>query len=410
MSGFTADVLEKKLNDLNNSAQSIQTLSLWLIHYRKHHQTVVKTWFKAISSSKVTPAKRLTLLYLANDVIQNGKRKGPEYAKEFATVLKSALEAVSRDCDDKTWASIDRILKIWEERSIYDNKQITSFKKAIGDRKVDPSLQSKTKTKTTPSTSSLPSSTNVTAASIQKKRTSGQQNQPSSSSSSSSKKLKSNSSESGNSIEAKIKNLPELPAPREGVIIDPDQMIKALQGLESAASKDAIVRQKIALFPKEVTDPSLVHTIRDKASADRLQKMVEDACILLSDYNQKLSQEMESRKTIAVMLATYIKNQRDSLTVSEQNLSEYREKLKKAYKVKSELKNHLQNLPDLRMLPSVMAPLPSAGDLFNINASGGGKNPSSSYPKSSSLASSSSASPSTSSPADLSDSFSTPNS
>ena len=57
MSGFTVDTLQNKLHDLNNSQQSIQTLSLWLIHYRKHYQLVVKTWYKTIISSKSTLAK-----------------------------------------------------------------------------------------------------------------------------------------------------------------------------------------------------------------------------------------------------------------------------------------------------------------------------------------------------------------
>jgi hypothetical protein len=38
MSGFTEAALEKKLVELNASAQSIQQLSLWLIHHRKHYQ------------------------------------------------------------------------------------------------------------------------------------------------------------------------------------------------------------------------------------------------------------------------------------------------------------------------------------------------------------------------------------
>jgi dsDNA-binding SOS-regulon protein len=257
-----------------------------------------------------------------------------------------------------------------------------TFKSAIGDRSLDSSQ---------PKTAPIP-------AAVQKRPSLTPQISPTST-----KKTKVSEN---NSIDDKLKNLPDLPPPQQNVIVDPDQVIKVLQGLESAASKDAAVRSKIASFPKEVTDPSLIHTIRDKATADRVQKMVEDACILLSEYNQKLAQEMENRKTLAVMLSTYIKNQRDNLTASEQSLSEYREKLKKVTKVKNELKNHLQNLPDLRMLPNV-APLPSAGDLFNV----GGRSVSQGlgYSKSSSLGSSSSASPSTSSPADYSDSFSTPN-
>ena len=48
MSGFTETALEKKLADLNCSQQSIQTLSLWLIHHRKHHKPIVQTWYKEL--------------------------------------------------------------------------------------------------------------------------------------------------------------------------------------------------------------------------------------------------------------------------------------------------------------------------------------------------------------------------
>lgn len=46
--GFTDSVFIKKLADLNNSSQSIQTLSLWLIHHRKHYSTVVKIWIREL--------------------------------------------------------------------------------------------------------------------------------------------------------------------------------------------------------------------------------------------------------------------------------------------------------------------------------------------------------------------------
>ena len=52
MSGFTSEFLEKKLNELNNSQQSIQTLSLWLIHHRKHNKLIVQTWYKELKKGK----------------------------------------------------------------------------------------------------------------------------------------------------------------------------------------------------------------------------------------------------------------------------------------------------------------------------------------------------------------------
>lgn len=41
-------------------------------------------------------SRKLTFLYLANDVIQNSKRKGPEFTREFESVLVDAFSHVAR--------------------------------------------------------------------------------------------------------------------------------------------------------------------------------------------------------------------------------------------------------------------------------------------------------------------------
>lgn len=51
-------------------------------------------------------------------------------------------------------------------------------------------------------------------------------------------------------------------------------------------------------------------------------------------------------------------------------IQDYKEKLKKVCAVRSEVKSHISNLPDLTQLPDVtggLAPLPSAGDLFSMH-------------------------------------------
>ncbi len=40
--------------------------------------------------------RKLTFLYLANDVIQNSKKKGPEFTKDFESVLVDACSHVAR--------------------------------------------------------------------------------------------------------------------------------------------------------------------------------------------------------------------------------------------------------------------------------------------------------------------------
>uniref|UniRef100_K7FA55 Regulation of nuclear pre-mRNA domain containing 1B n=1 Tax=Pelodiscus sinensis TaxID=13735 RepID=K7FA55_PELSI len=150
--------------------------------------------------------------------------------------------------------------------------------------------------------------------------------------------------------------------PSTGPLLTED-LIKALQDLENAASGDATVRQKIASLPQEVQDVSLLEKITDKEAAERLSKTVDEACLLLAEYNGRLAAELEDRRQLARMLIEYTQNQKDVLTEKEKKLEEYKQKLARVTQVRKELKSHIQSLPDLSLLPNVtggLAPLPSA--------------------------------------------------
>ena len=74
-------------------------------------------------------------MYLANDVVQNSKKKGPEFAKEFGHVLKKAFEHLaSLKLEDKTMTSLARLIGIWVERQIFDRKILHEISK-IWDQK-----------------------------------------------------------------------------------------------------------------------------------------------------------------------------------------------------------------------------------------------------------------------------------
>lgn len=249
---------------------------------------------------------------------------------------------------------MDRILKIWEQRSIYDTGKLLTFKQAIGQRRVDSSLAKGSSSSGHSSSSSKQVASKSGSRSSDKGSTSGPPE----------KKLKTMPTE------IPKHRMPDLPEAKEGLIVEPDSLMKALKGLETSASKDSEMRERIAKFPPEVTDVRSAERILnsgDRTRLMRLQSLVEEACILLSDYNHKLSQEMDDRKRIAVLLATFIKNQKDRLVVTEASIKEYNEKLVSVANVRKKLKDHYQNLPDLSLLPSVMEPLPSATDLFNLH-------------------------------------------
>ena len=60
--------------------------------------------------------------------------------------------------------------------------------------------------------------------------------------------------------------------------------------------------------------------IPDKEAADKLSKTVDEACLLLAEYNGRLAAELEDRRQLARMLAEYIGSQKEALMEREKKL------------------------------------------------------------------------------------------
>ena len=129
---FSESSLLRKINELNNTQQSVQSVSLWLIHHRKHSNTIVKIWLKELMNSTKSDRK-LTFIYLANDMLQNSRKKGYEYMTEFSSVLPDAIENTAKFSDekDKVRFTLERILNIWKDRKIYPDEKIEELKKIL---------------------------------------------------------------------------------------------------------------------------------------------------------------------------------------------------------------------------------------------------------------------------------------
>lgn len=247
-------------------------------------------------------------------------------------------------------SSIHRLLNIWEQRGVYPTENIELYRNNLN--------------KTNDSTAMI---NELLSDRKRKKEDDETQTRDSLSKSPvNAKKIKSNSDETTDlNGKGGSQTDPHLP----GDPPEPDELINVILSLENSASSDAVVRGKIANLPSEVSDASLLGKIEDKVAAAQLAVQVNEAVALLNDYNARLTTEMENRKKLAVMLKDYLHEQRGLLQQAEQRLDEYSKKLSKIKGVQREIRNHLQNLPDLKQLPDVtggLAPLPSAGDLFNI--------------------------------------------
>ncbi|KAL5204107.1 hypothetical protein ABZP36_008978 [Zizania latifolia] len=125
---FSEQGFIEKLNKLNNAATKIQTLSNWCIFHRKRARKVVDTWEKQFN--KATKDKKISFLYLSNDILQNSKRKGGEFVNEFWRVLPGLLKDLYNNGGDDVKKVVGRLIEIWDERKVFGTR-IESLKEDI---------------------------------------------------------------------------------------------------------------------------------------------------------------------------------------------------------------------------------------------------------------------------------------
>lgn len=119
--------LEKRLNMVSTSQGSIQSLSSLCLHYKNHHKKIAQIWLRCLQKAKVP--HRLTLIYLANDIVQNAKRKNTlSFIDDFKSILKETVPYLR---DEKIKKSVERVFSIWQDRSIFDSKFTTELKNSL---------------------------------------------------------------------------------------------------------------------------------------------------------------------------------------------------------------------------------------------------------------------------------------
>lgn len=245
-------------------------------------------------------------LYLANDVIQNSKKKGPEYSVSFAPLLQKAFKHISHHCEDeKTFSSLKRILDVWEERGVYDKEMIKEWKDVLKHPKPKKSQTSSGKSK-------------EESSSAKKRKV---ETPPASVAIESEKKKHKTTPSKAKILEVNGETHVTLsPAQPLSDPPEPEELIKMLESLENAASSDAATREKITKLPPEVSNISELSKIEDKDAALKLARKVNEAVELLKDYNIRLASEMTERNKVAIMLKDFQKEQQELLTQAEQRL------------------------------------------------------------------------------------------
>eukprot|EP00124_Ichthyophonus_hoferi_P000137 Ihof_evm1s5 gene=Ihof_evmTU1s5 len=289
MSTFSERQLEDKLASLSSSQQSIQTLSLWIIHHRRAARNIVEVWHKIFLKSD--EKKKLVLFYLANDVLQTSRKQGSEFIKEFTVVLPNVMTVIQSKYPDSNLAkSTLRVLAIWEDREVFPVPYVISLKSTLG----------------------------VT----------GEDSHPTN------------------------KDQPSIPmspihANKDCKPITTTELVEAIGKFDRSVAADSTLQARVAALPQEMIDTKLLTTLKDKQAVEDRMKQLSDALKLVASRDGRLVAEIEDRRELIVQLEGCIACQNQKIKEAMEAQKACRNKLECIREVKRELSLQRDNFPDL---------------------------------------------------------------
>jgi hypothetical protein len=116
----------EKMDRLDGSQASIEATSAWVGLFRADAPRVAAFWEAAFA--RAPQAKRLLLLYLASDVLQTSRRRGPEFVGELFRVAPRAVRHYLAKADSRGRASAVKLLRVWDERRVFGNSGAAAVK------------------------------------------------------------------------------------------------------------------------------------------------------------------------------------------------------------------------------------------------------------------------------------------
>ncbi|OTA67662.1 DUF618-domain-containing protein [Hypoxylon sp. EC38] len=116
---YTDDSVLAKLSGLSDAADSVVTVAQWIMFHRRHADRTVQLWLQRLKDS--TSHKRLTLIYLANEVAQQTKaRHREDFIVAFSPIIAEAVATAYKGAPTDTQNRIQRVVDVWREREIFE--------------------------------------------------------------------------------------------------------------------------------------------------------------------------------------------------------------------------------------------------------------------------------------------------
>ncbi|KAI3631692.1 hypothetical protein MIR68_010165 [Amoeboaphelidium protococcarum] len=133
---------KQKMNSLNDSTAQIQTVSAYLVFYRRKAVIIAQIWQDVILNDvKNKLISQINLLYLVNDILQTSRNKGPEFFDALRPILPEIMQKLYSQWQqlrlqnhaeyakkvDSIVQKVQRLFNVWQERKIFNDAYIQAL-------------------------------------------------------------------------------------------------------------------------------------------------------------------------------------------------------------------------------------------------------------------------------------------
>ncbi|KAL3475623.1 DUF618 domain protein [Aspergillus californicus] len=116
---YTDDSVKAKLSALNETQEGIVTVAQWVMFHRRHADRTAQLWLQKLRDSPA--AKRLNLIYLANEVAQQSKaRRKDDFLIAFSPIIAEAAATAYKGSSNDIQQKIRRVVEVWRQRAIFE--------------------------------------------------------------------------------------------------------------------------------------------------------------------------------------------------------------------------------------------------------------------------------------------------
>ena len=116
---YDEEAVNSKLSTLNDSQDSIVTVAQWIMFHKRHAPQTARLWLARLKESPT--AKRLILVYLANEVVQQSKaRSKTEFVDAFQPIIIEAATVAYRGSSQDVQGKLRRVIEVWRHRSVFE--------------------------------------------------------------------------------------------------------------------------------------------------------------------------------------------------------------------------------------------------------------------------------------------------